>query len=269
MKCRMILPVGLLTCVVCFGGVEASAFELFRMVGEQAAVESPPPVAEPAPLEEEGGKFEAQQKGCGEEVCEPCCRPTPLRDCGARIRCATMNLHCRIGAFGESLKGRLCVPQFCGPEVCCEPACGVESKGEVVSQKTAARSARKTAARSARKAVDRSRCLAARGCGVGAGPAASPLAASRRRAKSLARRAAARSVRKVANRSRCPAARGCGAGAGPAASPLAASRRRAKSSARKTAARSVKKVANRSRCPAARGCGAGAGPAASPLAASS
>ena len=135
MKCRMILPVGLLTCVVCFGGVKASAFELFRMVGEQAAVEAPPPVAEPAPMEEEGGKFEAQQKGCGEAVCEPCCRPTPLRDCGARIRCATMNLHCRIGAFGESLKARLCVPQFCGPEVCCEPACGVETKGEVVSQK--------------------------------------------------------------------------------------------------------------------------------------
>jgi len=134
MKCRLILPVGLLTCFVCLGGVNASEFELLRLVGEQAAVEAPLPVAEPDPIEEDG-KFEAEQKGCGEVVCEPRCRPNPLRDCAARIRCATMNFHARVGAGCESLKARLCVPQCCPPATCCEPACGFEAKGEVACQK--------------------------------------------------------------------------------------------------------------------------------------
>ena len=97
MKCRMILPVGLLACLVCFGGARASAFELFRMLGEEAAVAEPPAVADPAPLE--NGKFEAEQKGFNapcQTGCEPVARP------------------CRPRLWGW---GR----------TCCEPACGVES----------------------------------------------------------------------------------------------------------------------------------------------
>ena len=56
MKCRMMLPVGVLTYLVCFGGVNASAFDRFRLIGEEAAV------AEPAPIESEGGKLEVTQK---------------------------------------------------------------------------------------------------------------------------------------------------------------------------------------------------------------
>jgi len=138
----MILPVGLLTCVVCLGGVTASAFERFRMLGEEAVVEEPPVAAEPAPVEE--GKFDAAQKGCESSTlpCRPrlwgwnrtCCEPV----CGVETKGGAV---CQKDCGPVSQKGCESITLPCRPRLwgwnrtCCEPACGVETKGGAACQK--------------------------------------------------------------------------------------------------------------------------------------
>ena len=107
MKCRMMLPVGVLTYLVCAWGVNASAFDLFRLVGEEAVV------AEPAPIESDGVKLEATQ-----ESMDSACQKSPACQKG----CEPFALPCR-----PRLRGW-------GPS-CCEPACGVAQKCGPVSQK--------------------------------------------------------------------------------------------------------------------------------------
>jgi len=158
MKCRMILPVGVLTYLVCFGGVNASAFDWFRLAGEEAVLE------EPAPIESEGGKLEATQKGM-ESACqksEACqksgepfalnCRPR-LRGwghaaceptCGVEQKCGPVS---QKGCGPVCQKGPACQKSCepfalpCRPRLgwgkaaCCEPTCGVEQKCGPVSQK--------------------------------------------------------------------------------------------------------------------------------------
>ena len=141
MKCRLVLPVGLLTFVLCLGGVRASAFELFRLIGEEAAVEAPAPIAEPiaepAPIED--GKYDAGQKGspvaqkgfgspCQKGIGAACqkgcdsfalpCRPRPW-GCWARAYCAP--------ACGMEMNVGACQKDF-GPA--CQKGCGpVSQKG--------------------------------------------------------------------------------------------------------------------------------------------
>lgn len=158
MKCRKILPVGLLTYLVCFGGVNASALDWLRLVGDEAVLE------EPAPLESDGGKLDATQKGM-DSACQkspacqksfepfsPPCRPR-LRGrgqawgeaaCGAEQKCGPVSQKscgpaCQKGAACQkncepfSLS---CRPRLRGwGQTCGEPACGAEQKCGMVSQK--------------------------------------------------------------------------------------------------------------------------------------
>lgn len=115
MKCRIVLPVGLLTCLVCSGSLQASPFQMFRFAAEEAAVEAPPALAEPAPIED--GKFEATQKGCTQKGCAQ-------KGCGPVCQkgCEPVAPPCRPRLFGWG-------------KACCEPACGAVQKGGVACQK--------------------------------------------------------------------------------------------------------------------------------------
>ncbi|MCU0875572.1 MAG: hypothetical protein MUE50_24845, partial [Pirellulaceae bacterium] len=84
MKCRMILPVGVLTYLVCFGGVNASAFDWLRLAADEAVL------AEPAPIESEDGVLHTTQKSwdsaCQKgSACQKSCEPLSL-PCRPRLR---------------------------------------------------------------------------------------------------------------------------------------------------------------------------------------
>ena len=246
MKRHMILPVGVLTYLVCFGGVNASAFDWLRLAGDEAVLE------EPAPLESEGGKLEATQKGL-----ESACQKSPACQKG----CEPFSLPCRprLRGWGHAACEPACgVEQKCGPvsqkdcgPVCqkgpawqkscepfalpcrprlrgwghaaCEPACGVEQKCGPVSQKDCGPVCQKGPA--CQKSCEPF-ALPCRPRLLGWGHAAvnRPAASSRNAVRSARRTAAPCAkkgllARRAASRSHCPAARGCGAGAKSAVKP--------------------------------------------------
>ena len=122
MKCRMIVPVGLLTWLVCLGGVNASPFALFRLAGEEAIVEVPPVemnddfgVGTQKWGVSQKGKLPAQkgavQKGPVQKPCGPV-----QKDCGP-----VQKVH---EPFLWAPRARLRMSH-----AWCEPACGPVQKG--------------------------------------------------------------------------------------------------------------------------------------------
>jgi len=141
MKCRLIVPVSLLTWLVCFGGVSTSAFEPFRLMGEEAVVE------EPAPLDMGTEEFGVGQKNWGAAQKG---KRAVQKDCGpAQKDCGPAQKGCEPFAFsrpwlrgfgkascepvcGPAQKGGCAVQKDCGPA---QKACGPVQKGECAAQK--------------------------------------------------------------------------------------------------------------------------------------
>jgi hypothetical protein len=129
MKVRVFLPIALVVGLVSLVGVPANAFELLGRLGGPAydyGVESV--YAGPA-MDTEiiydgkapcGGETVCGGKGCSAP------RPRPLQECCAKIKCACLNLQCRIQECCDKLKARLSTPccfSLCEP--CCDaPICG-------------------------------------------------------------------------------------------------------------------------------------------------
>jgi hypothetical protein len=116
MRCRFIVPVGLLTWAVCLGGMNASGFERFRLMGEEAVVE------EPAPLETGDEPWAPSQKSfqkSGRAVQKDC--GPAQKDCGAAQKGCDSFAPCRPRLRGLS-------------KASCEPACGPVQKGGAVQK---------------------------------------------------------------------------------------------------------------------------------------
>jgi len=115
MRCRLIVPVSLLTWVVCFGGINASAFERFRLMGEEAVV------ADPAPLDTGDEQWKTGQKSF-QKSGSACQKDSVQKDCGPAQK-------------GKDSFALPCRPHWRAlSKTSCETACGPAQKGGAIQK---------------------------------------------------------------------------------------------------------------------------------------